>query len=113
MSQFAILIYEDEAGWMAGGPEAEAAHKAHMTFNERHRPTGVVTSGEALQPTVTGSRTIRQDGTVTDGAFLETKEVLGGYYVVEARDLDEAIEIAKDVPHPFGALEVRPVMVFE
>jgi hypothetical protein len=112
MSQFAILIYEDEAGWMAGGPEAEQGHKAHMTFNERHRPTGVVTAGEALQPTGTG-RTIRQDGTVTDGPFLETKEVLGGFYLVEATDLDAAIEIAKEVPHPFGALEVRPVVIFE
>jgi hypothetical protein len=59
---------------------------------------------------------VRSDGadgfTVTDGPFVETKEALGGYYLVEAADLDEAIELAKQVPSNFGALEVRPIMVF-
>jgi hypothetical protein len=108
MSQFAILIYEDEAGWMAGGPDAEQASKEHTAFNERHRPTGVVVGGDALQPTVAG-RSIQRDGTVTDGPFLETKEALGGFYLVEAADLDAAVELAQQVPHPFGGLEVRPV----
>lgn len=108
MSQFAILIYEDEAGWMAGGPDADQASKEHTAFNERHRPTGAVVGGDALQPTVAG-RSIQRDGTVTDGPFLETKEALGGFYLVEAADLDAAVELAQQVPHPFGGLEVRPV----
>ena len=50
---------------------------------------------------------------MTDGPFVETKEALGGYYVVEAKDLDEAIAMAKDIPSPAGGLEIRPVMVFD
>ena len=109
MSQFAILLYEDQASWAAGGPEADQAHKEHMAFNERHRPTGVVTAGEALQPTF-AAKSIQPDATVTDGPFVETKEALGGYYLLEAADLDEAIALAKQVPAPFGGVEVRPVM---
>ena len=51
--------------------------------------------------------------TVTDGPFAETKEALGGYYLIEAKDLDEAIAIAKDVPTPFGGVEVRPIQVLD
>ncbi|MGO9910134.1 MAG: YciI family protein, partial [Acidimicrobiales bacterium] len=51
--------------------------------------------------------------TVTDGPFAETKEALGGYYLVEAADLDEAIAIAKQVPARYGGVEVRPIMVFD
>jgi len=72
--------------------------------------------GQALQPTSTAT-TIHKDGSggfaVTDGPFVETKEALGGYYVIEAADLDEAIALAKQVPAPFGGVEVRPVMVFD
>jgi hypothetical protein len=50
---------------------------------------------------------------VTDGPFVETKEALGGYYLIEARDLDHALEIAKLTPAQFGGVEVRPVMVFD
>ena len=61
--------------------------------------------------------TVRPDGdggfTVTDGPFVETKEALGGYYLVEAADLDEAIELAKQVPVLDGGVEVRPIMVFD
>ena len=110
MSQFAILIYEDQQRWAAGGPEADQAHKEHMAFNERNRPTGVVVGGEALQPTVT-ARSIQLDRSVTDGPFVETKEALGGFYLIEAADMDEAVAVAQQVPHPFGGLEVRPVQV--
>ena len=50
---------------------------------------------------------------VTDGPFAETKESLGGFYVIEAPDLDAAIRIAQDIPMPFGGIEVRPIRVFE
>ena len=60
----------------------------------------------------TTATTIRRD-TVTDGPFTETKEALGGYYIVEARDLDHALEIGKLVPVGDGCVEVRPIMVFE
>jgi hypothetical protein len=114
MAQYLVLIYEDEASWIKGGPEADQGMKDHASFAERN--AGVLRGGNALHPT--GSATsIRRDGaggfTVTDGPFVETKEALGGYYMIEATDLDEAIAIAKQVPAPFGGVEVRPVMVFD
>jgi hypothetical protein len=67
--------------------------------------------GAALQPT--GTATSVRGSEVTDGPFAETKEALGGYYLIEAADLDEAIAVAKQVPAPYGGVEVRPVMVFD
>jgi hypothetical protein len=115
MSQFVVLIYEDEAGWADPGPTGEQAMKDHFAFNERGRTDGTVTGGEPLEPTSTATSLRRNaDGgfTVTDGPFLETKEALGGFYVIDAPDLDAAIELAKQVPAPFGGVEVRPVRVF-
>jgi hypothetical protein len=107
MAQYLVLIYEDEANWAAGGPAAEAVSKGHTEFGQKH--ADVLLGGNALQPTSTAT-TIR-DGVVTDGPFAETKEALGGYYLVEADDLDQALAIAKDVPTLSGAVEVRPVLV--
>jgi hypothetical protein len=107
MAQYLVLIYEDEAAWAAGGPAAQAVSKAHTEFGQEH--AGAVLGGNALQPTSTAT-TIR-DGVVTDGPFAETKEALGGYYLVEADDLDQALAIAKEVPVLSGGIEVRPVMV--
>lgn len=73
-------------------------------------------AGEALQPTQSATTIRVRDGkrTVTDGPFAETKEQLGGFYLFEAKDLDEAIEIAARIPDvKFGSIEVRPVMEFE
>ena len=83
---------------------------AHNVFNEQNR--AALRGGEALRPTET-STTIRREGdtlTVTDGPFLETKEALGGYYLIEAQDLDAALAIAKQVPSPMGGVEVRPLV---
>jgi hypothetical protein len=112
MAEYLVLIYEDEAGWEQGGAEARAqGMKDHMAFGEANGPA--IRGGNALQPTGTAT-SIRNNGTaVTDGPFAETKEALGGYYLIEAPDLDAAIAIAKQVPHRFGGVEVRPVMTFE
>ena len=115
MSQYLILIYDEEAAWMAATPEVQQQlMDGHTAFGEKNGEK--VVGGNALQ-SVTTATTLRPDGsggfTATDGPFVETKEALGGYYLVEAKDLDEAIAIAKDVPAPFGGLEVRPVMVFD
>ncbi len=59
------------------------------------------------------ARTRRAPFTATDGPFAETKEALGGYYLIEAADLDEALAVAKQVPAPFGGVEVRPVRTFD
>lgn len=109
MAKDLVLIYEDEAGWQAGGEAFEAGLRAHREFGEKH--ASVLRGGNALQPTSTA--TSIRDGVVTDGPFSETKEALGGYYLIEADDLDQALAIAKDVPAPFGGVEVRPVMTFE
>ena len=108
MAQYLVLIYEDEAAWAAGGPAAEAASKAHAEFGQKH--ADVLLGGNALQPTSTAT-TIR-DGVVTDGPFAETKEALGGYYLLEADDLDSAIEVAGRIPaaRMGGAIEVRPLV---
>ena len=83
---------------------------AHNAFAKAVADLGAtILGGEALQPTTTAT-SIRA-GAVTDGPFVETKEALGGYYLVEARDLDQALEIAKLCPAPFGGVEVRPLMV--
>jgi hypothetical protein len=115
MSQYLILIYDDQAAWEAAPPETGARiHQGHTVFGEKNG--AAIAGGNALQPTTTAT-TIRPDGadgfTVTDGPFVETKEALGGYYLVEAADLDEAIALAKQIPVVSGGLEVRPIMVFE
>jgi hypothetical protein len=116
MAKYVVLIYEDEKSWGPEGDPAaiEAGMQAHGAFAQAMGAK--LHGGEALQPTATAT-TIQKDGaggfTVTDGPFVESKEALGGYYVIEAADLDEAIALAKQVPAPFGGVELRPVMVFD
>lgn len=114
MSQYLILIYGDEAAYASAGQNvSDEVMSGHMAFGDKNAEA--IQGGNALQPTSTAT-TVRPDGadgyTVTDGPFTETKEALGGYYLVEAADLDEAIALAKQVPANFGAIEVRPIMVF-
>ena len=110
MAQYLILIYENEADYESADQSVfQEVMDAHNRFAEQvgERLLG----GNALQPAQTAT-TIRGD-VVTDGPFVETKEVLGGYYLIEAKDLDEALAIGKLCPARFGGVEVRPVMVFE
>jgi len=113
MAQYLILIYSLEEGF-AGAPSdvRDEIGAGHAAFAQKYGPA--ILGGNALQPT--GAATsVRPDGadgfTVTDGPFVETKEALAGYYLVEANDLDAAVAMAKDVPSPFGGLEVRPIAV--
>src|SRR5256885_674452 len=113
MSRFLVLIYEDEQKWIDGAEGADEAMAAHYKFTVDRADS--IIAGNALQPTSTAT-SLRRDTSgevqVTDGPFVETKEALGGFYLIEAGDLDEAIAIASDVPAPHGGVEVRPVMVF-
>jgi hypothetical protein len=108
MPQYAILIYEKE---LPGGvadipPDVMAANAA---AGEKIAAMGVrVVYEEGLQPAST-TRTIHQDGVVTDGPFLETKEVIAGFFVIEAKDLDEALAVGRLLPIMDGAVEVRPL----
>jgi len=111
MAEYLILIYQDESA-DAGErtPEVwETAMKAHARFGEQIVELGGKNlGGNALMPSSTAT-SIRGD-VVTDGPFAETKEGLGGYYLIEANDLDQALAIAKLCPAPAGGVEVRPVM---
>jgi hypothetical protein len=115
MAEYLILIYGDESA--LGGADAEASNKmmqGHVEFGEKNAKA--LRGGNALQPTGTAT-SLRGDGSggfsVTDGAFAETKEALGGYYLIEAADLDEALAVAKQVPMPAGGVEVRPIRTFD
>ena len=114
MAQYLLLIYEDEAAAAAAGPDALAATLAgHQAFGEANRAT--VRGGAALEGTGSATSVRRDDGggfVITDGPFAETKEALGGYYLVEAADLDEALALARQVPAPSGGVEIRPVRTF-
>jgi hypothetical protein len=114
MASYLLLIYEDESGWEGAGQELfDEVLRAHRSFGERN--AALLRGGNALEPAVSAT-SVRKDSsggfTITDGPFAETKEVVGGYYLVEAADLDEALSIAKQVPAPFGGVEVRPVRTF-
>lgn len=115
MAEYALLIYSDEKAWAKASQDDFAqVMKGHNVFGETNGPK--IRAGEALQDTPTAT-TIRPDGSggfaTTDGPFVETKEALGGFYIVEAESLDEALALAKQVPMPYGGIEVRPVQKFD
>jgi hypothetical protein len=111
MAQYAVLIFEREtAGGVADIPPEVI--EAHQRLPDRiAEQGGRVVAGMAFEPTAT-STAIRGDQ-VTDGPFIETKEALAGVFVIEARDLDHALALAKLTPIVEGGVEVRPLFGFE
>src|SRR5580698_6003008 len=114
MAQYLILIYADEGAWSALSPEqAAAARASYETFGTRD--AAAITGGSELSPTTTAT-SIRSDGgdglLITDGPFVETKEALGGYYLIDVESLDEAIAVAKQAPLFGGGVEVRPLVEY-
>jgi hypothetical protein len=115
--QYMCLIYDDETVWQTM-PEDQrnGIMGEYMGFTASIRTSGNMVAGDALQPTSTATTVRVRDGETltTDGPFAETKEQLGGYYLVEAKDADEALAIAARIPSArYGSIEVRPVMVFD
>ncbi len=112
MAKYLILIYEDEAQYGAVSPEVFGEiYAEHERFAAEVEQTGAkLLGGEALENT--GTATSVRGGEVTDGPFAETKEALGGFYLLEAPDLDTALAVAKRCPARFGGVEVRPIMTF-
>jgi len=114
--KYLCLIYDDEKK-MADMPrsEGEAFMGEYFAFTEGIRQSGHYVAGEALQP-VSSATTVRiRNGGVstTDGPFAETKEQLGGFYLIEARDLNDALQVASRIPSArTGSIEVRPVVDF-
>lgn len=114
--KYMLLIYtEPDAAPVAGTPAAAESHGMWMTYTQDLAATGKMLEGDALQPadTATTVRVRGGDRLTTDGPFAETKEVLGGYYVIDVDGLDEALEWAARMPNiTYGSVEVRPVLDF-
>ena len=113
--QYALLIYGD-AGTPDGQSDDErrARHAEYAALTADLRAEGKLLGGEELQPVTTATAVRVRDGEtlVSDGPFAETKEVLGGFYLIDADSLDEAIEAAARIPSArIGTIEVRPVAV--
>jgi hypothetical protein len=109
--QYLLLIYEDESRFAKGFDPAEFAE--YDAFGKKN--ASAIKSGQALQPTNTAKTVRIREGKAlnTDGPFAETKEQLGGFYLIEADSIDTATSIAAGIPGArFGSIEVRPVMVF-
>jgi hypothetical protein len=114
--QYLLLIYDDEKATMSMSQEAQGRFMGeYMEFTESIKKSGNMVAGDALQPTSTATTVRVRDGKTltTDGPFAETREQLGGYYLVEAKNLDEAIAIAARIPSAkMGSIEVRPIQTF-
>jgi hypothetical protein len=111
--RYAMLICADESVVQAVGPdEAGSMLGEYMKFGEEMTKRGVLQGGERLRPTSDATTVQVRDGEVitSDGPFAETKEQMGGFYLVDCKDLDEAIEIAAKIPGArVGSIEVRPI----
>ncbi len=112
--KYLCLIYGNETEWeKMRKTDAERLHGEYFAFSEDIQKSGHYLGGNALQPTSAATTVRVRNGRVstTDGPFAETKEQLGGYYLVEARDLNDAIQVASRIPGArLGSIEVRPVM---
>ncbi len=115
--QYLCLIYEVESSLPSRPPEEQEGIMAeYFAFTNDVRERGKLVAGDALLPTETATTVRVRDGktVTTDGPFAETKEQLGGYYLLDCADLDEAIALASKIPSArWGSIEVRPIMVFD
>jgi hypothetical protein len=115
--KFLAIIYNDESSYADAAPEQiGAVFEAHGAFGQAASEAGVFAGGEGLQPVATATTVRVRDGErmLTDGPYAETKEQLGGYYLLDCKDLDDALNWAARIPEAkTGAIEVRPVMDYE
>jgi hypothetical protein len=114
--KYMLTIYDDESIWSGVQPgEVTAMLDGYREFSEEVRGNGTFVAGEALE-SISTATTVRVKGgerLVTDGPFAETKEQMGGFYLLDCKDLDEAIEYAAKIPGAqSGCVEVRPVRAF-
>jgi hypothetical protein len=116
--QYLLMIYSNEADYAKLDPAtSKKMTEEFETFTKDIVQSGNYKAGDRLRPTSTATTVRVKDGKVmnTDGPYAETREQLGGYYLIEARDLDAALGIAARIPsvrHGYGAIEVRPIWVY-
>lgn len=115
--KYLCLIYDEESK-LAAMPkdESDAFMGEYFAFTDDIRRSGHLVAGEALHPVQTATTLRIRNGklSTTDGPFAETREQLGGFYLIEARDLNEAIQVASRIPSArTGSIEVRPVVNFD
>jgi hypothetical protein len=115
--RYMLSLFTEEGGGEDMSPEQQKAMMDRWTaYGQEAVDTGAFVSGDGLQPSSTAT-TVRieedREPTLTDGPFAETKEQLGGFYLLECKDLDEALAWAKKIPFQKGSVEVRPVMDYE
>jgi hypothetical protein len=114
--KYVLALISEEGGLDDASPEEmKAVMDRWDEYTKRSVENGAFIAGEALQPSATATTVRIKEGeepTVTDGPFTESKEQLGGFYLFECKDLDEALEYAKGIPFQDGTVEVRPVMDF-
>jgi hypothetical protein len=112
--QFLLLIYDQEADWAKLTPAQQGAmYQEYGQFTKEITEKGMYLGGNQLKPIATATTVRVRDGkrVTTDGPFAETKEQLGGYYLIEAKDLDDAIAVASRIPSVrWGSIEVRPII---
>ena len=115
--KYMLSIFTDERAFADATPEQiRETMAAYRAFGQEVEDGGIYLAGEGLQPTATATSVQVRDGEriVSDGPFAETKEELGGFYLLECKDLDEAIAWAAKIPGAqVGTIEVRPVMDYE
>jgi hypothetical protein len=115
--KYMLLIYAAEGAWGAATPEEQEAELAKwFGYTADLEKAGVLIAGDALHPTSSATTLRVRDGKrmTTDGPFAETKEALGGYYLLDVESLDDALAWAEKCPGAFyGSIEVRPLMVFD
>lgn len=113
---YMLALISEEGGMEDASPEEmKAVLDRWDAYTKRSVDNGAFIAGEALQPSATASRVKIKEGeepVVSDGPFAESKEQLGGFYLLECEDLDEALDYAKRIPFQDGTVEVRPVMDF-
>jgi len=109
--KYMLMFVSDDSNWDPSKPEIQAAYKRIGEWFEEHTKSGKITGGEELKGTTTATTVRQRNGkiTVTDGPFAESKEAIGGYALVDVKDLDEAIAIAKTWP-TLQTIEIRPLV---
>jgi hypothetical protein len=115
--QYLLMIYQNEVEYAKNDAATSAKmNQEYGAFTQSIIQSGNFKGGDRLQPTSTATTVRVRDGKTltTDGPFVETREQLGGYYIVEAKDLDAAIAIAARIPGArIGSIEVRPIWVYD